>query len=142
MFFDGEYSRRKRGPRGIDGFVLRIDCGCPDFAELIQRVTFHNGDLDRRFWSGEAEGFVKSPIYCLRLCGRDPLAINRRKPTGINYAFTNAVPHLKEISSAISRVDKAIRISRPRQRLDDNAIDAEKFLASAAGMVVVESHGL
>src|SRR3954471_18850971 len=101
MVFDCKYGGRKRRPRGIDAFVPRIDSRFPDFAELIVRVTLHDGNLDRRLWGREAQRFVKSAIYFFRFCYGDPFAINGGKPTRIEHAFADAVMHLKEISSTI-----------------------------------------
>src|SRR3982750_835732 len=101
MLFDCEYGRRKSWRRCIDGFVCRIESHCPDFAEFIVRVTVHDGNLDRRLRCGEAQRFVKSPIYFCRFCCGYPFAVNGGKPTRIEHAFADAVTHLKEISSTI-----------------------------------------
>src|SRR2546423_8126424 len=101
MLFDCKYGRGNCWWRGIDALVVRIEIRCPDFAELIVRVTLHDGNLDRRLWGREAQRFVKSPIYFFRFCCGDPFAINGGKPTRIEHAFADAVTHLKEISSTI-----------------------------------------
>src|SRR5436309_15183632 len=85
---------------------------------------------------------MESPIYCFRFRSCDPLTINRGKSTRIEHTLANAIAHFKEISSTIHRINRPLRISRPGQRLDDDPIDAEDLLALAAGVVVIEPHGL
>jgi hypothetical protein len=98
--------------------------------------------LDRRVRRGKAERLAEGPHDLRCFISRFPFAINRSKAARIKHAAGFLVAHFKEVFPEIRVVDRFADVTRPRQRLDDNAIQAEGFMLCVSGVEIIQPHCL
>ncbi len=127
------------GDEGSTNMSFGSTVGRPDVAELVLRIPLAQDDAHRRVWRGEAKRFVKRPRDLRRFLGRLPLAVDRREASRVQHAASSGILHLEEVLAEVRAIDRLLRIARPLERLDHDAIDAEDLLLGVAGVEVVDA---
>ena len=76
--------------------------------------------------------------YLFRFGGSLPLAIDGRETARKESAVRAPVDDFEEILAEVGVVDRLA--PGPRERLDDDAVEADPLVRRAAGVLIVESH--
>ena len=127
----------------VDELVLGVYHSAPDLVEvqLFPLLAFLEDDLHRCGRGREAQRLGKRPVHRLGLIGGDPFAKNRAEAARIQETAAGLIVYLEEVVAKIGVVDRLGQISRPGQRLDDDAVNAEHLLGCVSGVVIVQAHG-
>ena len=135
-----DQSARIRGRYRRDELVRGIDGHRPRVAEEIAGIALLDDDANRRARSREPQRFGKRPVDLLGLARRLPLAVDRAEPARVEHASAGGVGDLEQVLAAVGGVDRLRGTTGPRQRLENDPVQAEAFLFRVARVVVVHAH--
>jgi hypothetical protein len=121
--------------------VLGVDHQGPELVEDVARVALLEEHLDGLLGSGEAQRLVEGAVDLLGLAGGLPLAIDGGEPARIKEAVGGLVADLEEVLAEVGLVDGARGVAGPRQRLEDEPVEAEALLGGVTGVEVVDAEG-
>ena len=102
-------TKREAGSTSVDQMLREAIVGLP----LLER---HANRLRR---PREPQRLVKAPMRGPDFGGGLPLAVNRRKPAGVEDAVARFVAHLEQVLAEVGRVDELRAASGPRAVVDD-----------------------
>src|SRR5262249_34258327 len=116
-----------------DELVRGIDGERPDVPEGVARIALPERDAHRCVWRGKPQRFRERAIDLLRLGRRLPLAVDGAETARVLHAAGRGISDLEEVLAAVGVVERLGRIAWPRQRLQDDAVEAETLFFLVAG---------